>query len=78
MYKYFFLKTPVYIMDEGPDAALLLFLAAIGGFLLFKLGIWMDNNVKNPWLSAFGAVFVTKFGVGIMLTGIISGIISLF
>ena len=73
----YFLKTPIYILDNGPGGAIWLFLMAIVGFLLYILGRWMDKEAKNPSVSAFGAVFVTKFGIGLMLTGIISGIISL-
>ncbi len=72
-----FLKTPVYITDEGPDGALGLFLLAGIGIALFILGKYMDENVKNSWLSAFGEVFIKKLGVALIITGIISGLISL-
>ncbi len=73
----YILKTSVYLMDEGPEGAIGLFLIAILGLILFVLGTYMDNNVKNSWLSAFGNVFVKKIGIALILTGIFSGIISL-
>ena len=72
------LKTPVYILDEGPGGAIRLFLLALLGLGLLILGKYMDENVENSCLSSFGEVFVKKAGIALILTGIISGIISLF
>ena len=72
------LKIPVYISDEGPFGAIWMFLLAGAGFLLIKIGQYMDDYVENSCLSAFGEVFIKKIGIGLFLTGIISGIISLF
>ena len=78
MIKFFLLKIPVYIVDEGPEGTVGLFLLALLGFGLFKLGKYMDENVENSCLSSFGEVFVKKAGVALILTGIISGIITLY
>lgn len=75
---YYFSKTPVYIIHEGKSGAIWLFLMAGVGFLVFLLGQYMEDEVDNAFLSAFGEVFIKKFGISCILTGIISGIISLF
>lgn len=71
------LKTPVYIMDEGPGGAVGLFLLALLGLGVLLLGIYLDNHAENAWVSSFGDVFLKKIGIALMLTGLISGFVSL-
>ena len=75
-FNFYQLKTPVYLSDEGPSGAPWLFLLAVLGAFLFWLSIKMENS-ENSFLSAFGEVFIRKMGIGLFLTGLLSGIISL-
>lgn len=71
-----FLKIPIYLMDEGPRGALLLFLIAAIGFAVAKLGAYIFE-ISNSCLIGILGQFLEKMGIGLTLTGIISGIISL-
>lgn len=73
---YLTLSTPVYLSDEGPEGAIWLFLIAILGFVLLLIGRYADENADSC-LGFMAGEFLAKLGVAMMLTGIISGIISL-
>lgn len=77
MMGFYFLKIPVYLTDEGPEGAVWLFLMAGLGFVMFILGRTADD-MGNSCLSTVVGDLMAKLGIGLMLTGIISGIISLF
>ena len=73
MLENFLLKTPVYITDEGPEGAIGMFLLAVLGLVLFLFGRYLEEEFDSSCL----AEILTRIGIASMLTGVISGIISL-
>lgn len=72
---YYYLKIPVYITDElGSYGSLLMVLL---GVLIIFLAILMGKS-NNSFVSAFGEELIFKIGIGVLLTGIIALLISLF
>ena len=71
----FLLKTPIYIADEGPGGAVGLFLMAGLGLILFIVGKFGDES--DSCLGTMLGGPMEKIGIAMMLTGVISGIISL-
>ena len=71
-----FLKIPVYLMDEGPEAAVWLFLMAGIGFVMVRLGAHIFDASNSCLIGILGQ-FLEKLGIALMITGVVSGIISL-
>ncbi len=70
------LKTPIYLTDAGSDGAGEMFLLALfGGVLLFVAIKLAQKDI--PFISTFAEVIFVKLSIACILTGIISGIISL-
>ena len=69
-----FLRIPVRIFGEGSLSNGELFLFALVGFGLIKLGKYMEEKIENSFLSTFGEVFIIKLGYAFLLSAILTGV----
>ena len=77
MFSYALLAIPIYILDEGQNKDSLFWQMFLFGLLLAILGWILEEKIDNIFLGCI-FVFVKMVGIGLFLSGLLSGIISLF